>query len=228
LITTLDADHAEALSNLGGCTADRGAGTAVGLAAANEVIYNRTTGPNPDGRMTPVGVSSSFPTLPPGPGVWRLTPPFAAPQTPWVGSVRPFVLQSLDQFLPDPPPSLQSDEWVEAFNEIKAYGAANSSVRTDEETAIAKFWAANVVRVYNRAGRDVAVARGLNLLDTARLAAMINVIGADALMSTCTPSTTICSGGRLLRSTDRSTQRRSRTTALVRCAGLRRWQPGHS
>jgi hypothetical protein len=183
LAANLDADHAEALSNLDGCTADGGTGTGVGLAAANEVIYNRTTGPNPDGRMTPIGVTSSFPTLPPGPGIWRLTPPFALPQTPWVGDVRPFVLRNLDQFLPDPPPSLQSDEWVDAFNEIKAYGAANSSVRSDEQTAIAKFWSANVIRQYNRAGRDVADAHGLSLVATARLAAMINVVGADALMS---------------------------------------------
>jgi hypothetical protein len=184
LIGTLDADHAEAVANLAGCAVDGGAGSAVGLAAANEVIFSRTTGPNPDGRLTPVGVSSSFPTLPPGPGVWRLTPPFAAPQTPWIANMRPFVLQSLDQFLPDPPPGLQSHEWVEAFNEIKAYGAANSSVRTAEETAIAKFWSANVVRQYNRTGRDITAARGLSLLDTARLAAMIDVVGADALMST--------------------------------------------
>jgi hypothetical protein len=184
LIATLDADYADALSNLDGCTADSGAGTAVGLATANEVIYNRTTGPNPDGRMTPVGVTSSFPTLPSGPGVWRLTPPFAAPQTPWVANVRPFVLQSLDQFLPDPPPSLQSDEWVEAFNQMKAYGAGNSSVRSDEETSIARFWSANVVRQYNGVGRDIAASGDLSLLETARLAATINLVGADALMST--------------------------------------------
>jgi len=181
----LDADYAEALSpsKLDGCTADGGAGTSVGLAAANEVISNRTTGPNPDGRMTPIGVSSSFPTLLPGPGVWRLTPPFAPPQTPWVGSVRPFVLQSMDQFLPDPPPSLQSEEWVDAFNEIKAYGAATGSARTEEETNVAKFWSANVVRQYNMLGRDIAEARGLGLLETARLLAMVDVVGADALMS---------------------------------------------
>ncbi len=185
LVANLDANYAEALSpsNLDGCTADGGAGTGVGLAAANEVIYNRTTGPNPDGRMTPIGVTSSFPTLPPGPGVWRLTPPFAAPQVPWVGNVRRFVLQSVDQFLPDPPPSLQSDEWVDAFNEIKAYGEATSSVRSDEQTAIAKFWSANVIRQFNRVGRDIAAARGLSLLETARLAAMVNLVGADALMS---------------------------------------------
>ena len=182
---SLDANYAEALSpsNLDGCSADGGAGTGVGLAAANEVIYNRTTGPNPDGRMTPIGVTSSFPTLPPGAGVWRLTPPFAAPQVPWVGNVRRFVLQSVDQFLPDPPPSLRSDEWVEAFNEVKAYGSATSSVRSDEQTAVARFWSANVIRQYNRVGRDIADARGLSLLETARLAAMVNVVGADALMS---------------------------------------------
>ena len=154
-------------------------GRAVGLAAATNIIALRTG----DGRMTPIGVTSSFPTLPPGPGVWRLTPPFAPPQTPWVGNVRPFVLQSLDQFLPDPPPSLQSREWAEAFQQIKIYGASIGSARSDEQTLIAKFWSANIVRQYNRAGRDIVDARGLGLLETARLAAMINLVGADAQMS---------------------------------------------
>ena len=180
LVANLDAYYAEALSNFAGCTADGGAGTLVGQTAATDIIDLRTN----DGRMTPINVTSSFPTLPPAPGVWRLTPPFALPQTPWVGNMRPFVLQSLNQFLPDPPPSLQSREWVEAFNEIKAYGALTGSVRTDEQTAIAKFWSANVVRQYNRVGREIADARGLGLLETARLAAMVNLVGADALMST--------------------------------------------
>src|SRR5438552_2599439 len=178
-VGTLGALYTEALSNFGGCTADGGSGMAVGLQAATDIIALRTG----DGRMTPIGVTSSFPTLPPGPGVWRLTPPFAAPQTPWVGNVRRFILQSVDQFLPDPPPSLQSPEWVEAFNEVKAYGPATGSARTDDQTAIAKFWSANVIRQYNRAGRDVVDARGLGLLETARLAAMINLVGADAQMS---------------------------------------------
>jgi VCPO second helical-bundle domain len=180
LVANLDAYYAEALSNLGGCTADGGAGTLVGQTASTNIIILRTG----DGRMTPINVTSSFPTLPPGPGVWRLTPPFAAPQTPWIGDVRPFVLHSLDQFPPDPPPSLQSGEWVEAFNQIKAYGALNGSARTDEQTFIAKFWTANVVRQYNRVVRDITDARGLGLLETARLAAMVNLIGADSLMAT--------------------------------------------
>src|SRR6478736_6135381 len=89
---TLGALYAEALSNFGGCTADGGAGTAVGLQAANDIIALRTG----DGRMIPIGTTSSFPTLPPAPGIWRLTPPFLAAQTPWVGSVRPFIVLTLD------------------------------------------------------------------------------------------------------------------------------------
>src|SRR5437764_4338013 len=148
LVANLDAYYAEALFNFGGCTADGGAGTAVGLQAANDIIALRTG----DGRMTPIGVTSSFPTLPPGPGVWRLTPPFAAPQTPWVGNVRRFILQSVDQFLPDPPPSLQSPERREAFNQLKPYGSATTTVRRDAQPSIAQRCSPNVVRELTRVG----------------------------------------------------------------------------
>jgi hypothetical protein len=173
---SLDASHAEALSAIppGQAKTD---GQAVGLQAAKDMIALRSG----DGRMTPIGASTEFPTLPPGPGVWRLTPPFAAPQVPWAGDVRRFVLRSVDQFLPDPPPSLQSDEWAEAFNEIKAYGAATGSVRSDEQTRIAWFWSANAIRQYNRVGRDLGA--GPDLLKAARILAMVNLVGADALMS---------------------------------------------
>ena len=156
-------------------------GRNIGQAAANNIIFSLRSG---DGRLTPIGVTSSFPTLLPGPGVWRLTPPaFAAPQTPWVGNVRPFILENADQFLPDPPPSLQSSKWVEAFNQIKNYGEATGSARTSEQTAVARFWSANVVRQYNRVVRDTADQRGLGLLQSARLTAMVNTVGADALIA---------------------------------------------
>jgi hypothetical protein len=155
-------------------------GQAVGLAAATNIITLRTG----DGRMTPIATTSAFTPKTPAPGVWRLTPPaYAAPQTPWIGDVKPFVLHSADQLLPDPPPGLGSDEWVSAFQYIEAYGALNSGVRTAEQTAIARFWTANVIRVYNRMVRDVADASGLNSPNTARLAAMVNVAAADAAIS---------------------------------------------
>ena len=155
-------------------------GQAVGLAAATSLIAMRTG----DGRLTPINTTSPFPARTPAPGVWRLTPPkYAAAQTPWVGDVKPYVLESADQFLPDAPPGLQSDEWTAAFQYLQAYGAVNSSVRTSEETAIALFWTANVVRQFNRIVRDVADAHGLDLAATARLAAMVDVIVADTAIS---------------------------------------------
>src|SRR5207302_1010163 len=63
------------------------------------------------------------------------------------------------------------------------YGSATSTARTADETAIAKFWSANVVRQYNRLERDVTDARGLDLAQSARLAAMVNVVAADAGIS---------------------------------------------
>lgn len=155
-------------------------GQAVGLAASSNIITQRSD----DGRLTPIGVTSTFPTLSPGPGVYRSTPAaYAKPQTPWVGAVKPFVLSSATQFLPPPPPSLQSQQWVDAFNDIQAFGSATSVVRTAAETAVAKFWTANVIRQYNRVVRDIADAQHLSLTKTARLAAMVNVIAADAQIS---------------------------------------------
>jgi hypothetical protein len=175
----LDSFYSEALALIPD-GAPKTAGLAVGFAAATNIINLRAG----DGRLTPIGVTSSFSTLSSGPGVWRLTPSaFAAPQTPWLGEVRPFILLNADQFLPDPPPSLQTSEWVEAFREIKTYGEASSSARTSEQTTVARFWSANVVRQYNRLARDVVEGQGLGLLETARLLAMVNTVGADALIS---------------------------------------------
>jgi len=173
---TLDALHAEALAAIpDGIAKDDG--KAAGIAAAEGIIAQRSN----DGRQTPIGVTSPFETRPPGPGAWRLTPPFAAPQTPWVASVRPFILRRANQFQPRTPVSLTSQKWVDQFDEIKMFGsAATASPRTPDQTAVARFWTANVIRQYNRLARDISSARGSGVLETARLIAMVNVIGADA------------------------------------------------
>jgi hypothetical protein len=179
LVGTLNGHYSDALSNLSGCTADGGKGTSVGLAAANNIIALRAG----DGRLTPIGTTSPFETRDPGPGVWRLTPPFAVAQTPWLGSVRPFLLKSPGQFQTELPVPLTSQAWVRAFDEVKTWGRATNSPRTDEQTAIARFYTANVIRQFNIAARDLATAHALSLLQTARLLAMVNTVSADALMS---------------------------------------------
>jgi membrane-associated phospholipid phosphatase len=155
-------------------------GIMYGGLAADKVLRERAD----DGLQTPIGSTSPFPTLAPGPGVWRLTPPaYAAPQTPWMATIQPFVLESADQFLPAPPPSLQSQQWVDAFNEVKSLGSANSATRTPDQTAVAIFWTANVVRQYNGLARSIATSESLDTSDTARLLAMVNEVGADAMIA---------------------------------------------
>ena len=171
----LDALHAEALAAIpdGQAKAD---GLRVGATTAVDVIYTRRN----DGRRLPIGTTSDFnPKL--GPGIWRRTPPaYAAPQTPWVGDEDPFILKNANQFLPPAPSKLSTSQWVRDFNEIKAAGVATGSTRTQEQTDIARFWSTNVIAQYNQAVRDVAHARSLSLIETARLMAMVNIVGADA------------------------------------------------
>jgi hypothetical protein len=182
LAAVLDSRYAEALAALP-ATPETAAGRAVGLAAAQAIIAERRD----DGRLTPVGTSSMFPKKDPAPGVWRLTPPFTPPfdkpQTPWVGSVKTFILNGADQFHPAPPPPLTSQRRVDEFTEVQIAGAASGGSRSAEETAIARFWTANVIRQYNLLGRDLTTARTLDLVDSARLLAMINIVGADAQIS---------------------------------------------
>lgn len=155
-------------------------GMAVGLQTANNIIALRAT----DGRRTPIGTTSPLPAVPAQPGLWRLTPPtFSAPQTPWLGDERPFILQSADQVLPAPPPSLSSDKWAKDYEQVRSLGSATSTTRTAAQTAFARFWLANVILQYNMAARDLATAHGLGVVDTARLVAMVNLVGADAGVS---------------------------------------------
>src|SRR5262245_55723655 len=68
-------------------------------------------------------------TLPPylggtAAGQWRPTPPANAPGlAPHWPDVRPFAMTSGDQFLPPPPPALDSEEYATAFEEVKEFGS---------------------------------------------------------------------------------------------------------
>ena len=161
-------------------TAAKRNGIKYGALAAAKLIRERAD----DGLQMPIASTSAFPTLPFGPGVWRLTPSaFARPQTPWMANMRPFVLRSADQFLPPAPPSLQSQAWVDAFNEVKSLGAANSATRTAEQTTIATFWSANVNRQWGTVTRNLATALGLDVPESARWFAMVDRTMADAAIA---------------------------------------------
>ena len=118
----------------------------------------------------------------PAVGVWQL-PAGQTPQTPWVSRLRPFMLARPDQFRPGPPPDLTSKAWARDFHEVKTYGRSDSPTRTAEQTDIARFWSTNAIVQYNTAFAQLTQARGLNAVQSARLFAMGNLIGADALIA---------------------------------------------
>ena len=98
---------------------------------------------------------------------------------PWVGNLKPFLMESPSQFRSDGPNPLTSAAYAEDFNEVKEIGALNSSTRTADETTAAIFWQFSPVPLWNRLARDISAARGVAVVDEARLLAMINLAGAD-------------------------------------------------
>lgn len=152
------------------------AGIAVGAAAASQLIASRFG----DGRNAPA--TAAFGVAPQPPGTWVFAPPPSAQsaQTPWVGSMKPFMLTSADQFRAPAPPAIGSPEYAAGLNEVEAMGGATGSARTPAQTATALFWNANTVNQYNQVFRDVATNHGLDLVDAVRLFAMADMVGADA------------------------------------------------
>lgn len=153
-------------------------GVAVGAKAAAGIIALRAC----DG---------SFPTQPQppftggtAPGVWRPTPPAnLAMAVPWLGNVTPFAMNRPSQFRSEPPPDLTSREYAKDYDEVKAIGALNSSVRNADQTDLAQFYAGNTPVIWNRALRDIANTHVHDVGDSARLLALVSMAVADALIS---------------------------------------------
>jgi hypothetical protein len=114
------------------------------------------------------------------PGVWV---PTVIPLEVTGGQARPFVMASGSQFRPAPPPALDSATWTRDLNEIREMGGAGSSKRSAEQTTIARFWFLSGPRTYNPIARQVALAKNMDLVDCARLFALVSMAGADAFIA---------------------------------------------
>ena len=171
-IATLDADYVSALSAIPDGNA-KSAGIEIGTQSAQGIIALRSG----DGLNANIGFSMPAPA----PGVWQL-PAGANPLVPWMSRLQPFMLNSPDQFRPGPPPDLSSEEWAAQYNEVLVYGRNNSQVRTTEQTTAARFWGSVPLTQYNLSYQQLATSKGLGALETARLMAMGNMVGADSLI----------------------------------------------
>lgn len=121
-----------------------------------------------------------------GPGAWQPTPPMYMDELlPQWATLQPFAMTSPDQFRPSGPPSLDSSEWAEAYNEVNALGRATGSTRTADQTQIARFWADGSGTYtppghWNEIAAQVARQKGNSLAENARLLAALNIAQADA------------------------------------------------
>ncbi len=169
----LDADLA---TSLGMVRDDRrqDVGVAIGAAAADRMIASRVDGGLPD----PAVVYSK----PPAPGVWQ---PAAggAMALAGLGFVDPVV--DIDPVVLDGPDPLTSADYAQDYNEVREVGdkAATLAARSEDETAIALFFAANPVSMYRTAVCDLLDAKPLSLLRTTRLFARIDAAVATSMIT---------------------------------------------
>jgi hypothetical protein len=147
-------------------------GVATGEAAAAALIAERSGD----------GLEANVPYTPgSGPGVWQPTPPgFLAALTPWLGQMRPFALKRADQFLPDGPTPLTSERWVADYNATRLFGDTGSHVRTAAQDEIGLFWAVHTGQQYSRAFGYLAQNYKLDVMDSARLLAILWTGYADS------------------------------------------------
>ena len=114
------------------------------------------------------------------PGVYVPTTIPAVPQWP---QRKPWIMATPDQFRPAPPPELNSEVWLRDYNEIKTIGSKKSSTRTPEQTEIARFWEATAPTIYYPVVRSVANVPGRDVMQNARLLAIVAQAMDDALIA---------------------------------------------
>ena len=98
-------------------------------------------------------------------------------------NMKPFVLDSPSQFRPRPPVSLESKEWAADYNEIKEFGGQSSAKRTAQQTEIARFWLVGPPVAYHPFVRKLAIAKRLDVIDSARLMALVSIGLTDAIIT---------------------------------------------
>jgi hypothetical protein len=156
-------------------------GIAVGDAAALAMIALRAN----DG-SSPAQVKVPGPAVP---GQWQATPSCPIVNGIGVGvffqwqNVTPFGIPGVSEFLLDPPPALDSNQYAKAYNEVKAVGSAsaNSTERPPDRANVVLFYASSSPTfIFNLAARQVVAQEGrYSLSENARAFALINMAISD-------------------------------------------------
>lgn len=135
-------------------------------------------------------VAASTPYTPVGlVGYWQQTSASSALLPGW-GNVDTFSINGTAGYTSTLPGSsvanyLTSNQYAADFNQVKEFGAQSNFSRSVDQTNQAYFWngsqgTVKVPALWNEIAADAAATAGLNVFDTARLFAAMNVAMADA------------------------------------------------
>jgi hypothetical protein len=118
------------------------------------------------------------------PGDYQSTPPnFPKPQFTGWAKVTPFALAQASQFRPGPPPSLTDPAYTDAFNEVKLFGIARSTVASIDQALTGRFWNGAIQDYWNEITQTAALGSGLTTAQSARLFALLNLSLADGVIA---------------------------------------------
>jgi hypothetical protein len=167
----------------------RNKGVAIGRTAGAAILaLRKDDGATRDTPYTPgMGAGKWRPhpnPVPPNPPIASadLARGYLSSSVPGWANVTPFTLLSASQFWLPGPPALTSPTYARDYNEVKSVGGKVSTVRTDDQTQIARFWFEGP-GAWNTIARTVATTRGLDARDSARVLALMNIAMADAYIA---------------------------------------------
>lgn len=135
--------------------------------------------------LDPASVNAPYPVRPAAPGVWQPTPPAYAPATQYGNRLaEPFALTSQRQFRLGPPPAPDSARYAADLAEVRAYGAADSTVRSPHQTETAAFWYGSSLTLYTEPLRVALSRTEQGIAGQARLVALFHVALVDTQIAT--------------------------------------------
>lgn len=155
-------------------------GIAGGRAEASALLAARTG----DG-LDPASVNAPFTPDAPAVGRWQPTPPAFGPAT-GAGTryATPFLLGAADRYRPEPPPAPGSWRYAADLAEVRAYGSAVSTVRSQAQTDTAQFWYGSSQVLYNPVLRAALAQSRRSPAWRAGLVALFHVALVDAQIAT--------------------------------------------
>ena len=164
-----------AISNAGVSQSSIDGGVAVGNAAAQAMIAERTG----DGRYGDPSFDVGFDV-----GEWRpLAEGLAGNNFYWVGQVVPFLVPDAAMFGTRGPNAVTSAKYTREFNRVKSLGAIDSTTRRADQTAMALFWADHAIGMWTRIFRQLSVANELSTAENARYFGMLYLTVGDAVIA---------------------------------------------